>query len=161
MYQKGRNIMPAANTGTSRKLFITIAIPAPIAKSSSDAAHSAGNFCSLPVACRIVCVSMISRRKKPGFFRWVVSLMSSRMLLGPVVSRRNTPSVKSMGEMRKMKNAPVIIPTQATSNRAVKWRSPPSSGSKVPAVPRWAYRFPAGACAGWRRSRLSAHGGLR
>jgi hypothetical protein len=42
------------------------------------------------------------------------------MLLGPTVNRRNTPSVKSMGEMRKIRNAPEIMPTHAVSSRAVK-----------------------------------------
>ena len=161
MYQNGKNIIPIAKTGTSRKLFSTIAMPAPTAKNSSDAAHSMGKRSSLPVACRIVCASDISRRKRPGFLRWVVSLISSRMLLGPAVNRRNTPSVKSMGEMRKIRNAPVIMPTHAVSSRAVKWRSPPSWFPKEPAVPRWAYRFPAGVCADSRRSRSPACDVLR
>ena len=161
MYQNGKNIIPVAKTGMSRKLFSTIAMPAPIAKNSSDAAHSTGKRSSLPVACRTVCASDISRRKRPGFLRWVVSLISSRMLLGPAVNRRNTPSVKSMGEIRKIRNAPVIMPTHAVSSRAVKWRSPPSRVSKEPAVPRWAYRFPAGVCADSRRSRSPACDVLR
>ena len=161
MYQNGKNIIPIAKTGTSRKLFSTIAMPAPTAKNSSDAAHSTGKRSSLPVAFRIVCASDISRRKRPGFLRWVVSLISSRMLLGPAVNRRNTPSVKSMGEIRKIRNAPVIMPTHAVSSRAVKWRSPPSRVSKEPAAPRWAYRFPAGVCADSRRSRSPACDVLR
>ena len=161
MYQKGRNIMPAASTGTSKRLFMMMAMPAPTAKSSRDAAHSMGKRSSLPVACRTVCASDISRRKRPGFLRRVVSLISSRMLLGPAVNRRNTPSVKSMGEMRKIRNAPVIMPTHAVSSRAVKWRSPPSWVSKEPAAPHWAYRFPAGVCADSRRSRSPACDVLR
>ena len=161
MYQNGKNIMPIAKTGTSRKLFSTIAMPAPTAKSSRDAAQSTGKRSSLPVACRTVCASDISRRKRPGFLRWVVSLISSRMLLGLAVNRRNTSSVKSMGEIRKIRNAPVIMPTHAVSSRAVKWRSPPSCFPKEPAAPRWAYRFPAGVCADSRRSRSPACDVLR
>ena len=125
-YQNGMNMSPAASTGTRKTLPIMTAADAPMANSSKDAAQIAGNLASFPVAFRMVCVSSISRRRKDFFLRCVLSLISVRMLFGAEVRRWNTPWVKSMGEMRRIKKAPAIMPTKATKSKVVKRFPPPS-----------------------------------
>lgn len=111
--QNGTNIMPTASTGTRKRLPSVRAKAAPTRKRSRDRAHTMGNLAARPVIRRMVCVSSISRRRKDFFLRRVLSLTSDRMLLGLLVILRNTPSVKSIGEMCKRTKQPVISPIQA------------------------------------------------
>ena len=115
MYQNGMNIMPAARTGTRKKLPRRKAKDAPTRKSRRDMAQIAGNFASRPVIRRIFWLSSISRRKTNFFLRCVDSLISSRRLLGLLVICRNTPSVKSEGVMPRSTKKPTTMPMQAIS----------------------------------------------
>ena len=101
-----------------------IAIDPPIANNNKDKAQSIGNFFSLPVTFKISCTSMISRLKNDTFFRFVVSLISSFMLLGLLISFLNMFSVNSIGEIPNKIKKPVIIPIQAI-NKMVLIEFPP------------------------------------
>ena len=100
---------------------------APRANSTRDAMHTMGNFPSRPDAANTAWASVISRRKKPAFFRLVVSLMSARMLPGAAVSLEKMLSQSSLGEMFSTIKSPAIMPTQAISWMVVT-QMPPFSG---------------------------------
>ena len=74
-----------------------------------------GNFPSRPDAASTAWASVISRRKKPAFFRLVVSLISARMLPGAAVSREKMLSLISVGEIPSTIKSPAIMPMQAIS----------------------------------------------
>ena len=74
-----------------------------------------GNLAARPVIRRMVWASSISRRRMDFRLRLVLSFISARMLLGLLVILLNTPSVKSMGEIRRRTKQPVISPAQAIS----------------------------------------------
>ncbi len=63
IYQNGRNINPAAATGTRKKFPIMTAMAAPAANKTSDTVHTAGNRSSLSVDTSIPCTSSISLRR--------------------------------------------------------------------------------------------------
>ena len=115
MYQKGRNMKPAAATGTRKKFPITMDKAAPAANKSWDTVHKAGNMSSLSVAARMPCTSSISLRRYDFFFRLVSSSISSRMPFGLPMRRLNIFPVKSFNLIRNNKNVPMIIPRHATT----------------------------------------------
>ena len=118
---------PTASTGTRNAFPARMAMQAPRANSTREAMHTMGNFPSRPDAASTACASVISRRKKPAFFRLVVSLISARMLPGAAVSREKMLSLISAGEIPSTIKSPAIMPMQAISWIIV-MQFPPFSG---------------------------------
>ena len=67
------------------------------------------------LAAKTACASVISRRRKPAFFRLVVSLISARILPGAAVKREKRLSLSSRGETCSTIKSPAIMPMQAIS----------------------------------------------